>query len=81
MTKLAFVFLAPLANEYPAKQDVECVARIREPDAEQFSWHYGQNILRNITCEQDVECVARIRELAVYACMRAVLELYDPLPI
>ena len=49
MTKLAFVFLAPLANEYPAKQDVECVARIRE--------------------------------LAVYACMRAVLALYDPLPI
>ena len=49
MTKLAFVFPAPLANEYPAKQDVECVARIRE--------------------------------LAVYACMRAVLELYDPLPI
>jgi len=47
--KQTFVFPAPLASEYPAKQDVECVARIRE--------------------------------LAVYACMRAVLELYDPLPI
>ena len=62
--KQTFVFSAPLASEYPAKQDVECVARFREPDAEQVSWHYGQNILRNITCEQDVECVARIREPA-----------------
>ena len=25
-----FVFLGSLANEYPAKQDVECEARIRE---------------------------------------------------
>ena len=33
-----------LWSEYPAnitcEQDVECVARIRELDAEQFSWHY-----------------------------------------
>lgn len=46
----------------------------------------SHGIMVRISCEtypakQDVECVARIRELAVYACMRAVLELYDPLPI
>ena len=28
--KQTFVFLASLANEYPAKQDEECEARIRE---------------------------------------------------
>ena len=32
--KQTFVFLASLANEYPAKQDEECEARIREPDSQ-----------------------------------------------
>ena len=30
--KQTFVFQASLANEYPAKQDEECGARIREPN-------------------------------------------------
>ncbi len=32
--KQTFVFQASLANEYPAKQDEECGARIREPDSQ-----------------------------------------------
>ena len=43
--------------------DMRILVRIvRARSAEQVSWHYGQNILRNITCEQDAECAARIRE-------------------
>ena len=30
--KQTFVFQTSLANEYPAKQDEECGARIREPN-------------------------------------------------